>query len=96
MYSEYPQMKIRGRRTHLGESWRSGRTARQRTAAPQVRIVVPLGPRPSPEPDLVVMWYPHRDAASLLPPDEFRHENHLTIRGHVPFRGSAPRWSWDG
>lgn len=96
MYSEYPHMKIRGRRVHLGEHWRTGLVARQRSHG-TVRTPVALPPRPSPEPDLVVTWYPHRDAVSLLPSDEQRHENHLTIRGHFTyFRQIERRWSWQG
>lgn len=78
-------MKINGRRTHLGERSRSGG---------QTRAIVALVQRPSPEPDLVVTWYPHRDALSLLPPDSGRHEDHLRTRGRFTYWGQPSRmWS---
>lgn len=84
-------MKINGRITHFGETPRSGGT--QRTAAP-------IAARPSVEPDTEVVWYPHRDAPSLLQPDLMSpHANHLQSRGAITLRSkfqSSPAWSWQG
>ena len=50
-----------GRWRHLGE--------RGHRPVPVVVDPRPLLPRASPEANLAVVWYPHRDALSLLPRD---------------------------
>lgn len=82
-------MKINGRRSHLGERPRAGGA---------VRTPAPLVARPCPTLDVEVVWYPHRDAPSLLPPDLIEpHANHLLVRGAIALR-SRPlaAWSWLG
>lgn len=81
-------MKIDGRRSHLGERPRSGGVP----YAP-----APLVARPAPDASLEVVWYPHKDAPSLLPDDLATHANHLLSRGAIALR-SRPQavWSWLG
>lgn len=79
-------MKINGRRTHLGERPRVGGVVRARSS--------PLAPRPSPDPDLVVVWYCHRDAPSVLPPSVVSPPDRTQSRGAILFR--LPAWSWLG
>lgn len=49
-----------------------------------------------------VVWYPHRDAASLLDDSEIetRHEDHTQSRGEVQIKRRDPNerdgWSWLG
>lgn len=79
-------MKINGHRTHFGERPRDGGV---------LRSVSPLAARLSPSPDVEVVWYPHKDAASLLPADGVpSHENHLLSRGSLALRSPlVPAWS---
>jgi hypothetical protein len=46
---------------------------------------------------LEVVWYPHRDAASLLPGDASSAANHTTTRGRlVGAHAKTQPWSWQG
>lgn len=59
--------------------------------------VAPMALRSSAEPDVQVIWYPHKDALSLLPPDLVSHANHLESRGAIALRSHPlPAWSWLG
>jgi hypothetical protein len=43
------------------------------------------------------VWFPHRDAASLLPEDESAGANHTTTRGRlVGQHAKSQPWSWQG
>lgn len=75
-------MHINGHRTHLGERTRVGGT----------RVTVHTLPsRPSPEPDAEIVWYPHKDAPSLLAPDVVaRHGDVFQNRGSILALRSLP------
>lgn len=45
--------------------------------------------------ELVPVWYPHRDAASLQPEGDSRPDS-LEARGHLAAGARLPRWSWLG
>ena len=85
-------MLIGRRRAHLGQ--RLNQRSRHVTGG-TVRLVVPLLPRPSPDPELEVTWYPHRDAPSLLADDRGSEDGYSRVRGRVVYLTSH-RWSWQG
>ncbi len=45
--------------------------------------------------DFDVVWYPHRDALSLLPPSDIpEHADFEVERGHLTIDDRTPRWSF--
>lgn len=50
---------------------------RHKPSGGTVRVLVALVPRPSPDPDLVVTWYPHRDAPILASTERDEHQRRV-------------------
>lgn len=82
-------MKVNGRRMHLGTPLRSVRARLgTRPGHPD------LAPRASVDADLVVIWYAHRDAPSLLPEGlGTSREDHTGPRGALVFGAQFRPWS---